>query len=53
MDAPPGVPGVSKEPEGHKDLYLDVFLHQYAAQIEQTSKNLIKSRQSIKEMTVL
>ena len=26
MNAPPGVPGVSKEPEGHKDQYLDVFL---------------------------
>ena len=26
MDAPSGVPGVSKEPEGHKDQYLDVFL---------------------------
>ena len=26
MDAPPGVPGVSKELEGHKDQYLDVFL---------------------------
>ena len=24
--APPGVPGVSKELEGHKDQYLDVFL---------------------------
>ena len=27
MDAPPGVPEVSKELEGHKDQYLDVFLH--------------------------
>ena len=27
MDAPPGVLRVSKEPEGHKDQYLDVFLH--------------------------
>jgi hypothetical protein len=27
MDAPPGMPGVSKEPKGHKDQYLDVFLH--------------------------
>ena len=26
MDAPPGVPGVSKELEGYKDYYLDVFL---------------------------
>ena len=26
MDTPPGVPGVSKELEGHKDQYLDVFL---------------------------
>ena len=26
MDEPPGVLGVSKEPEGHKDQYLDVFL---------------------------
>ena len=24
MDAPPGVPGVSKEQEGHKDQYIDV-----------------------------
>ena len=26
MDTPPGVLGVSKEPEGHKNQYLDVFL---------------------------
>ena len=26
MDTLPGVPGVSKELEGHKDQYLDVFL---------------------------
>ena len=26
MDTSPGVPGGSKEPEGHKDQYLDVFL---------------------------
>ena len=26
MDAPPGVPRMSKEPEGHKDHCLDVFL---------------------------
>ena len=25
MAAPQGVPGVSKEQEGHKDQYLDVF----------------------------
>ena len=27
MDAPSEVPGVSKEPKGHQDQYLDVFLH--------------------------
>ena len=47
MDLPPGMPVVSNKPEGHKDQYLDVFL-QYSAQIEQTSKNFIKSRKSIK-----
>ena len=26
MDVPPGMPGVLKELEGHKDQYLDVFL---------------------------
>ena len=26
MEGPPGVPGVSKEPEGKKDQYLDVFV---------------------------
>ena len=26
MDVPPGVPGMSKEPEGHKNQYLHVFL---------------------------
>ena len=26
IDMPPGVPGVSKDPKGHKDQYLDVFL---------------------------
>ena len=27
VDALPGVVGVSKEPEEHKDQYFDVFLH--------------------------
>ena len=27
MDGPQGVPGVSKEQEGHKDQHLEVFLH--------------------------
>ena len=27
MDASPWVPGVSKDQEGHKDQYLDVFFY--------------------------
>ena len=44
MDTPLGVPGVSKEPEGHNDYYyLDVFLCW-----RNFKKSLIKSRKSIK-----